>query len=952
VSTPVRNQYLRIKAQFPNAILFFRLGDFYEMFDEDARTGSRELEVTLTSREFAKGERAPMCGVPFHAAEAHITRLVSRGYKVAVCEQIGDPRAAKGLVEREVVRVVTPGTATEAGLLDPRRNRYLAAVILKGDDAAVAYVDVTTGEIGVVALHGKPVAALVERELARVAPTEILWPAPPTAPNLDAADGPPFVVGDAFVTPYEPRYFSYAVAARCIAEHYGLRSLDGQPYNGLPLAVGAAGALLAYLAQTQRALLPQLRPIAVHAPEHHMVLDGPTRRNLEIDHTMRGGAVEGTLLWVLDRTKTAMGARLLRRWVTSPLLQLAPLRARQNAVAALVADAPLRLKLTAALGALPDLERLTGKVLQSTATPRDLLAMRVALERAEALRDVVGNLALPDPLDAEDTPAAPDPGAPVTVGGPSLGVLVGALDGCGDVRDLIARAIVDEPPVQIGEGKFIRPGYAPDLDEIEEGVKDARQWVAGLERTEKERTGIRSLKVAYNKVFGYYIEVSHANTDLVPDDYIRKQTLVGAERYITPELKEREALILSADERRVGIETALLVELRERIAAEAPRLLRTAEALAGLDVYAGLAIVAVERDYTRPEIDDGPRIQIVDGRHPVVEVAQRDTLFVANSITLDAESAQIAILTGPNMSGKSCFLRQTALITLLAQIGSFVPARQAHVGVVDRIFTRVGAQDDIATGHSTFMVEMVETATILNSCTPRSLLILDEIGRGTSTYDGVAIAQAIVEHLHETPRRAAKTIFATHYHELNSLVELFSRVRNYRMDVLEEGDEVVFLRKVVPGGADKSYGIHVAELAGIPKEVVRRARQILRELERKATADRAALDSLQLSFFDEPPASPATPIREPASNVYKAPDDEPAALDDLDDLDVPDWFAAAPTPNGGASPERVINGRVAKGPDTAARALLDELAALDVDDLTPRQALATLADLQARVRAR
>jgi len=930
MSTPVRRQYLTLKAQFPHAILFFRLGDFYEMFDEDALVGSRELELHLTSREFAKGERAPMCGVPYHAAETHIARLVSRGYKVAVCEQLGDPRdtKGKGLVEREVVRVVTPGTAVEGGLLDPRRNRYLAAALIKGDDAGVAYVDSSTGEISTVALHGKPVATLVERELSRVAPTEILWPstdvqraghtgrAPENRNEMDDADGnkpvAPVMVPDAFVTPYEPHHFTYQAASRLIMKHYDLRALDGQPYARLPLAIGAAGALLAYLEQTQRALLPQLRPIAVHAPEDHMVLDGPTRRNLEIDRTMRGGAAAGSLLWVLDRTKTAMGARLLRRWVTSPLLRLAPLRARQDAVARLVDDTASRLKLTTALGQLPDLERLTGKVLQSTATPRDLIALKTSLERAAALRDVVGELAAVAPAGVA-APETPDEDAAL---GPTLGALVAALDGCADVCDLIAHAIVDDPKPRIGDGVFIRDGYSAELDGIEEQVKEARQWMAGLEKTEKERTGIRSLKVTYNKVFGYSIEISHANRELVPPDYTRKQTLVNAERYITPELKEKEGLILSADERRAAIEAALLAGLRERIAAQAPRLLRTAAAIAGLDVYAGLAAVAVERDYTRPDLDEGARIEIEDGRHPVVEVAQRDTPFVPNSITLDAAEEQIAILTGPNMSGKSCFLRQTALIVLLAQIGSFVPAARARIGVVDRVFTRVGAQDDIATGHSTFMVEMVETATILNSCTARSLLILDEIGRGTSTYDGVAIAQAIVEHLHETPRRAARTIFATHYHELNTLAEAFSRVRNYRMDVLEEGGEVCFLRKVVPGGADKSYGIHVAELAGIPKEVVRRARQILRELEKRARAERDALDSLQLSFFAEPP--------DPRGGAGRN-----GQVKEADGNSSGNGYHAGADADGFAA----------------------ELAALDIDGMTPIEALTTLARLSLRARA-
>ena len=920
MSTPIRNQYLRLKEQFPSAIMFFRLGDFYEMFDEDARVGAKELNLTLTKRDFGRDETSPMCGVPYHAAETHITRLVSRGYKVAICEQIGDPRASKGLVDREVVRVVTPGTAIEPGLVEPTRNRYLAALIMRGEDAGLAYADVTTGEISTLALHGRNVAVLAERELARINAAEILWPGDGGREGDTAA--PPLNVGGAFITSFESRYFNVRVAAQCIAAHYNLRSLDGQPYAGMPLAVGAAGALLAYLAQTQQALVPQLRPIAVHAPENYMVLDGPTRRNLEIDHTMRG-AVDGTLLWVLDRTRTAMGARLLRRWLNSPLLQLGPLRERQDAVAALVEGMGLRLKLTAALNGLPDLERLVGKVLQSTALPKDLIALRTALERAEALREVIeaGEGPFGDAAGDEDHGEDSEEGERerdlATVSGPSLATLVRSLDGCADVRDLISRALVDDPPAQLKDGGYIRPGYAADLDAIEDEVRDARRWIAGLERVERERTGIKSLKVSYNKVFGYSIEVSHANTGLVPDDYIRKQTLTGAERYITPELKEKEALVVSADERRAVLESGLLAALRESIAAQAPRQLRTAEGLAGLDVYAGLATLAVERDYARPALDEGTRIEVVGGRHPVVEVAQRETPFVPNDVTLDAEREQIVILTGPNMSGKSCYLRQTALIVLLAQIGSFVPAARAHIGVVDRIFTRVGAQDDIVTGHSTFMVEMVETATILNSCTPRSLLILDEIGRGTSTYDGVAIAQAIVEHLHDTPKRAAKTIFATHYHELNSLADAYPRVRNYRMDVLEEGDEVVFLRKVTPGGADKSYGIHVAMLAGLPREVIRRARQILRELERRASEDRAALDALQLSFF----SAPLEPL---------PPEPEPILI---------------PVP-AGANGHNQGNGH-----DAAAVALLEELAAVEVDSLTPLQALTTLADLRARAKA-
>ncbi len=916
MSSPVRDQYLRLKKQFPDAIMFFRLGDFYEMFDDDAVVGSRELGLHLTKRDFSKGERSPMCGVPYHSAETHLTKLVQRGYKVAICEQIGDPRTSKGIVDREVVRVVTPGTAIEPGLVEAKRNRYLAAVVLKNDDAGIAYADVTTGEITTLALHGRNVGLLVERELARISAAEVL------TPLAEGGDMPSFNVSDAFVTPFEGRYFSLDAASRAIAKFYDLRSLDGQPYAGSPLAIGAAGALLAYLEQTQGSLLSQLRPITVYAPENYMVLDGPTRRNLEIDQTLRGAA-EGSLLSVLDRTQSAMGARLLRRWVGAPLLQLEPLRTRQDAIAALVADTQLRHTLSNALKSLPDIERLSGKVLQNTALPRDLIALRTTLARAAALRETLEarGLALDRPV--EDPAGAPDLG-------PSLGALTALLDGCADVCDLIAAAIVDEPPPQVKDGRYIRPGYSPDLDSIEDAVKEARQWMAALEKVERDRTGIRSLKVEYNKVFGWYIEISHANQALVPADYIRKQTLVGAERYITPELKEKEALVLSADERRAAIETGLLANVRIQIAAQAPRLQRTAAALASLDAYGSLATVAVERGYTRPTLDEDTRLEIVDGRHPVVEATQRETPFVPNSVTLDAQAEQILILTGPNMSGKSCFLRQTALIALLAQVGSYVPAARAHIGMVDRIFTRVGAQDDIATGRSTFMVEMVETATILNSCTPRSLLVLDEIGRGTSTYDGVAIAQAIVEHLHDTPRRAARTIFATHYHELNALADLLPRVRNARMNVLEEGDEVVFLRKVVAGGADKSYGIHVAMLAGLPKDVVRRARHILRELEQKSARDREALDALQLSFFTAP--------------IDQLPIDI-----DIDLAPLP-LLSTAGSHAGTSRPD--VDQITAPKPalDPALAGLVADLAALDVDDLSPRQALAALADLHARAR--
>ncbi len=857
--SPVRLQYLGVKRQHPDAILFFRMGDFYEMFDADAELAARELELTLTRRDWGRGEKTAMAGVPHHAAEGYIARLIGKGYRVAVCEQMSDPALAKGLVERDVVRVVTPGTVVDPAMLAAKRNNFLAAAVLGRDALGLAYVDITTGEFACTQLGASdPEAALVQ-ELARVQPAEMLveatqpdrirWGKRQSAPHpaseeeveepeglaerLAALNGRLGTV----VTPYEARAFREDVARARLLEQLGAATLEAFGCEGLPLAVRAAGAVVAYLRETQRGALAQITAMETYSTSGFMALDAHTRRNLELFESGRGGGVKGSLLWVLDETRTPMGGRLLRRWLAEPLLDLARLRARHDAVTAALEDSTLRARLAPSLVRVGDLERLTNRVLQRIATPRDLVALAAGLRAVEELAG----------------------GARVPRG---LAEITGRIAALPELAGLIERAVVDEPPLTLADGGVIRPGYSAELDEIVNRSRNARQWVADLERTERERTGISNLKVGYNKVFGYYLEVTNSQLSRVPEDYIRRQTLTTGERFITPDLKEYEALILNAQEKIAKLEQELFAELRARIADEwAERVLRTARALAELDVTLSLAEVAARQNYCRPALDEGDTIHIVAGRHPVVEVSQREAPFVPNDTQLSTSETQILLLTGPNMAGKSTYLRQVALITLMAQIGSFVPAEAARIGLVDCIFTRIGAQDDLATGQSTFMVEMVETANILHHATPRSLVILDEIGRGTSTYDGLAIARAIVEYLHNNKRCGAKTLFATHYHELVEVTRLLPRVRAYNVAVTEESGQVVFLRQSVPGGADQSYGVHVAQLAGIPRQVVRRAEEVLEDLERKGDAKsrRKAMremvmpEALQLTLFAAEP---------------------------------------------------------------------------------------------------
>ena len=829
MTTPVRQQYLAIKRQYPDVVLFFRLGDFYEMFEDDAKIASRVCDITLTAREYARGERVPMAGVPYHAAEGYIAKLIAAGYKVAVCEQIGQPPKGKEIVERRVMRVVTPGTVVEPSMLPGHANNYLAAVLLEGARAAVAYADITTGEFAATQFARQDAEAAelaVAQELLRLGPAEVLLPRsaePEDVPSLT------WLPAGAHPSRSDAREWRTDRAEDALRDRFDVPTLDGFGIAGQPLATRVAGALLQYLAATQLDGLAQITELRAYTVDAYMALDAATRRNLELTEGSRGGR-GGSLLATIDRTRTPMGARLLRRWLGQPLVDLGPLLERQEAVARFHRDALLRARAVAALAGVGDLERLINRAVTGAATPRDLASLGRSLGKLPDLADLI---------TTENPLAGGEPeGSPLAPWLPAL--IHGRLP---DVVATIGAAIVDEPPASLSpDVPVIRHGFAPDLDELRTKAREAKSYIAGLERTERERTGIKGLKVGFNKVFGYYIEISNLSRDAVPADYIRKQTLVGAERYITPELKEYETLVSGAEERIAALEGGIYREVVGQIASAAPQVLRAAEALAHLDVFAALATVAVERRYARPLLSDDPEpaIRISGGRHPTVEASLGGgEPFVPNDTDLDTAECQLVLLTGPNMAGKSTYLRQVALITLLAQIGSFVPADRAEIGLVDRIFTRIGAQDDLAAGQSTFMVEMLEMAAILHSATRRSLIVLDEIGRGTSTYDGLSIARAVVEYLHNTPRLGCRTLFATHYHELTALADLLPRVRNERMDVLEEGDRVVFLRRVVPGGADRSYGIHVASLAGMPRAVVRRATEVLHDLESGGGGDEA-----------------------------------------------------------------------------------------------------------------
>lgn len=845
---PLRKQYLQIKARFPDTILFFRLGDFYETFDKDAEIAADVLDIVLTGREMGKNLRVPMAGIPYHAAEGYIARFIAAGYKVAICEQVGEVQKGRGLVERDVTRVVTPGTVLDPSMLDARANNFIASVVVDGKRAGISTADISTGEFTTTEIgaeSAEEVLLAVGRELLRLRPAEIVLP----AGEIDDGVLPrsAWLPDEIVQSRTESWRWTVDRAGDVLKRHFTVESLDGFGCGSKPLAIRAAGGLLYYLQDTQLSGLKQITTLVTYSTEGFMTLDAQTRRNLELLESGRGEK-RHSLIAVLDQTRTPMGARLLRKWIGQPLLDLPVLIERQDGVQALLDDPLRRTDLRQRLSAIGDIERLVNRAVTGIASPRDLGQLRQSLH------------ALPG-LDA------------LVTGVPGIA----AIPTAESIRTLLDTAIVEEPPAILGKAQTFNPGFAAELDEHRLRANEAREWIANLERTERERTGIRTLKVGYNKVFGYYLELTAAalasaerdratsgsNEPALPVEYIPKQTLANATRYFTPQLKDFETIVLTAQETLASIEHDLFARILREIAGQAATLLNAAATIATIDVVANLADVASARRYIRPDLDDSGIIDIDDGRHPTLEALLGAGEFVPNDALLDADQQQIIILTGPNMAGKSSWLRQVALIVLMAQIGSFVPAKSAQIGLVDRIFTRIGAQDDIATGQSTFMVEMLETANILHHATHRSLVVLDEIGRGTSTYDGLAIARAIVEHLHNAPRLGCKTLFATHYHELTELEKLLPRVKAFRMDVLEEGDQVIFLRQVVAGGADRSYGIHVAQLAGIPQAIVRRAREILLDLESNSgdldqrrsqmrTPQANTTGNFQLTLFGEP----------------------------------------------------------------------------------------------------
>lgn len=817
--TPIRRQYLEIKSKYPDAILFFRLGDFYETFDDDAKTAAEVLDIVLTSRNVAKGDRVPMAGIPHHAAEGYIAKLVERGFHVAICEQIGDG-PVKGLFPREVVRVITPGTVLEPALLSGDRNNYLVALVIEENSIGLAYADISTGEFSTGQFQADDLQSILEGELARLMPAEVL-----ISDDLDIA-----YLWDGNVTAVETWRFEEERAAEKLRSHFGAATLDGYGIGDAPLAVRAAGALVDYLEQSQDTVLSLLTSLSRYSLSDFMILDAETRRNLELTATMRGDKRRGSLFNVIDETVTPMGRRMLLQWLNEPLLSLNRIENRLDQVGIFFDKGLWRAEIRAELKGFQDLERLANRIAAGVARPQDLTTLRDNLARVPELRSKIEAQEGVDALTEE----------------------LNKLDPCKEVYSLLIQAIEEEPPATLGTIGIIRSGFSEELDEVLDSSEHARKWIADLEKVERDRTGIKSLKVGFNKVFGYYIEVTKANVDSVPDEYIRKQTLVNAERYITPEMKDYEAKVLSAEDAIREIETKIFHEVCRTISQDKARLISLARSMARIDTVSSLAEVAALKGYVRPELFDDMRLEIMDSRHPVVEEQLIGRRFIPNDVVLE-EGERIRIITGPNMSGKSTYLRQVALIILMAQMGSFVPAQNAKIGLVDRIFTRIGAQDEIFAGQSTFMVEMVETANILHNASPRSLLILDEIGRGTSTYDGVSIAWAVVEYIHNHPKLRSRTFFATHYHELTSLSGLLPGVRNYNVAVSEEGGEVVFLHKIAPGGADKSYGIHVAELAGLPRPVINRAQEILAqfETETEVTIDVRSRGSRQLRLFPD-----------------------------------------------------------------------------------------------------
>lgn len=800
--SPMMVHYCQTKCAYKDSILFYRLGDFYEMFFEDAKTVSRELELTLTGKDCGLSERAPMCGIPYHAAETYINRLIDKGYKVAICEQVEDPKTAKGIVKREVTRVVTPGTNLNMQELDEGKNNYLMAIVCVGDHFGVSTADITTGDCYVTEIDEE---RKLWDEINKFLPAEIICNDAFLVSGVDVDDLRNRLHISVFAL--ESWYFGDDLCKQTLLEHFKISSLEGLGLADYDSGVIAAGSLFRYLLDTQKNTMEHMNKIIPYTTDRYMVIDSSSRRNLELVETLREKQKRGSLLWVLDKTKTAMGARMLRNFVEQPLIDADAINERLDAVTELNMQAMLREEIREYLNPVYDLERLVSRISYRSANPRDLLAFKMSLEMIPHIKNLLANFTSPLLVRINEQ-----------------------MDGLEDLYTLLEASITEDPPLAVKEGGIIREGYNEQVDTYRNSKTQGKSWLAQLEAEEKEKTGIRNLKIKYNKVFGYYLEVTNSFKDLVPEYYTRKQTLTNAERYITPKLKELEDMILGAEDKLFALEYDLFCQVREELAAQIPRIQETAKAIAQLDVYASLSVVAQRNNYVRPTVNTKGVIDIKNGRHPVVEKMINNDMFIANDTYLDNGSKRVSVITGPNMAGKSTYMRQTALIVLMAQIGSFVPAEKAKIGVVDRIFTRVGASDDLASGQSTFMVEMTEVANILRNATAKSLLILDEIGRGTSTFDGLSIAWAVIEHISNTKLLGAKTLFATHYHELTELEGKIPGVNNYCIAVKERGDDIVFLRKIVKGGADKSYGIQVAKLAGVPDSVLDRAKELVDEL--------------------------------------------------------------------------------------------------------------------------
>ncbi|MCB5714058.1 DNA mismatch repair protein MutS [Lactonifactor longoviformis] len=800
--SPMMQHYLMTKDEYPDCILFYRLGDFYEMFFDDALTVSRELELTLTGKDCGMEERAPMCGVPFHAAETYINRLIEKGYKAAICEQVEDPRQAKGMVKREVVRVVTPGTTLNTQALDETKNNYIMSLVYIDEIFGIAVADVTTGDCFLTEVNKS--RKLLD-EINKFSPAEIICNEPFYMCGIDIQD----MRNRLGITVYslDNWYFDDELCKRALLEHFRVKTLEGLGLKDYDCGVIAAGALFQYLTETQKTSLSHMTTITPYITDCFMLIDSSSRRNLELVETLREKQKRGSLLWVLDKTKTAMGARMLRSFVEQPLIEEESINRRLDAIEELNEKAISREEIREYLGPVYDLERLVSRVSYQSANPRDLIAFKSSLQMLPYIRQLLGEF--------------------------SCGELVSVREEMDDLQDLfqlIDRAIMEEPPLAMKEGGIIKEGYNEEVDKFRRAKTEGKSMLAELETKERESTGIKNLKVKYNKVFGYYLEVTNSFLSMVPDSYTRKQTLTNAERFITPELKELEDTILGAEDKLFALEYELFAQVRETIAKEVLRIQKTAKAIARLDVFSSLSVVAQRNQYIRPKINTKGVVDVKGGRHPVVEKMISNDMFIPNDTYLDNNKNRVSVITGPNMAGKSTYMRQTALIVLMAQVGCFVPAKEANIGIVDRIFTRVGASDDLASGQSTFMVEMTEVANILRNATPKSLLILDEIGRGTSTFDGLSIAWAVIEHISNPKLLGAKTLFATHYHELTELEGKLSGVNNYCIAVKEKGDDIVFLRKIVKGGADKSYGIQVAKLAGVPETVIERAKELVEEL--------------------------------------------------------------------------------------------------------------------------